>query len=266
MTIETLKDLAHELQEVCAWAQDNGPVTEDHVTQIVQTALNMPTALRSGNGKGLFTFIPHRQVNINQFRDNVLRKHPGCNIDTTFNYCQTIIVFGICQEEPDEEFFPLDQVKNSWSNQQRKVESEWWSNCQARLSQSTPLGGNMPYWLKNQIVCHTLALTAAALESRRLGYAVQFLTVDPLSKHFYNEYPDLIGKPYIPMHCLLLGTKPSIVKMSHRRNRSYQWVKDKDSIIQADQVTMDQKLHYDYDKFRLTPNGHEHLRNTYTPV
>jgi hypothetical protein len=269
MMIETIKNLAHELQEVCAWSPENEPIPDAHVTQIMQTALNMPTALGSGMGKGTFMFVPHRAPGgLEKFQEGVLRKHPGCNIDTTFNHCTTVIVFGICQEEPDEDYFPADQIGNPRVQQRQAIEKEWFSKSVERMSQygHSPLGNELPYFLKNQIVCHSLALSAAALECRRLGYHVQFLTLDRLAGHFYREYPDIVGRPFIPMHCILTGTKPSLVKMSHRRNRGYKWAKDSDFLVRPDDITMDQELHYPYDNFRLTPNDHEPLRNTYKPV
>ena len=252
----SLEHIAHNLQQVCSWAPDNQAVKEEHVTQIVQTGLNMPSACRGGIGKGLFTFIPHRQMPINKFRD-LLRKHPGCNLDTTFNYCKTAIVFGICpgKSDPNPDFFPIDHKSISGTEQQR-IEKKWWNECYSRLSQKSPLGEEIPYWLKNQLVQHMCALTASALEAKRLGYAVQFLTCDVMTKDFYKEYPDLIGKPYIPMHCLLLGTSPESVKISHRRNRAYRSVNHTDAVIEFDNIASDAELHFEFDDFRMTPNQH----------
>jgi len=270
MAIETIKDLAHELQEVCSWAPENQAIPESHVTQIMQSALNMPTALSSGMGKGTFMFVPHREEGgIDKFVNSVLRTHPGCNIDTTFNYCQSIIVFGICQDEFDPTYFPVDQIGNIETQKRIQARETWFKGAQGRAkTEHSPLGNVLPYFLKNQIVTHTLALGAAALECRRLGHPVQFLTVDKLAPSFYTAYPNMAGegRAYIPMHCLLTGTTPLRVKMSHRRNRGYQWAKDTDTLVRADAISEDQELHYEYDDFRLTPNAHEPLRNTYTPV
>ena len=88
--MESIKDLAHELQEVCYWADDNQPATETHLSQIAQSSMNMPTALRSGMGKGLVYFIPSRyEGGFQKFRNTVLRQHPGCNLDTNFNNCNS---------------------------------------------------------------------------------------------------------------------------------------------------------------------------------
>ena len=270
--IESIKDLAHELQEVCYWADDNQPAIESHLSQIVQSSMNMPTALRSGMGKGLVYFIPSRhEGGFGKFRDSVLRQHPGCNLDTNFNNLNSGIIFGICQEQGDKNFIPPSEEANKlnpWKIKRDADENTWWSETDIRTAQfGTPIGNkDLPYWIKDQIVCYSMSLAAAALESRRLGYHVQHLTIDKLAVHVYKNYPNLIDRPWIPLHGIFLGTKAERVKMSHRRNRSYEWVKDHKAVIKTDEVPESEKVHYEYDdKYRCTPNSHEPYLETYTP-
>lgn len=272
MSIETLKNLALDIQEVCTWAPDNDAIPEHDITQIMQSAMNMPTTLVEVHGKGLFMYVPHRQEGgITRFRDTVLRKHFGCNIDTTFNYCKTSIVFGICQAK-DDSYDIEERLKASWHRyddhqKQIALEKAWFDDIPNRLQQhGTPFGEQIPYFLKAQIMNYTMALSAAALECKRLGYHVQFFTLDRLAKYFYDEYPTVMNQPFIPMHCLNVGTVAGRVKMSHRRSRGHSWVKDTDPLIIADDISLDQELQYPFDKFRFTPNGHNPLRKTYKPI
>jgi len=270
--IESIKDLAHELQEVCYWADDNQPATESHLSQIAQSSMNMPTALRSGMGKGLVYFIPSRyEGGFKKFRDTVLRQHPGCNLDTNFNNLNSGIIFGICKEQSDGKNIGNDEIQNKnndWSRKRYADEKAWWNETEVRASQlGTPIGNkDLPYWIKDQIVCHSMSLAAAALESRRLGYHVQHLTIDKLAIHVYKNYPNLIDRPWIPLHGIFLGTKAERVKMSHRRNRSYNWVTNDKAVIRTDEVPQSEKVHYEYDdKYRCTPNSHEPYLETYAP-
>jgi len=259
--LDSLEKLAINIMEVAAWAPENQPVPEHHITQIVQTALNMPTG--QNHGKGIFTMVPHRMGAFDHYKNIV--KTIGCNIDTTINHCHTALVFGVCPTQGDSTY-PLptddDDIRD------RAERDHWWSGCKDRWREfNTPFGDHMPSWLRTQITIHSMALSASAMEARRLGYHVQFLTVDRLANLFWSTYPSMMSTPWIPMHVINLGTHPHRIKHTHQRNRSHAWVTDQSSVVVADQVPVDQPLLREYDGDRmLTPHDHLAYRYTYKPL
>lgn len=255
--LESIEHLAADILEVAAWAPENQAVPEHHITQIVQTALNMPTGIN--HGKGTFTMIPHRMSDFDRYKN--IMTNIGCNIDTTLNHCHTALVFGICQNQLDSTYTP--PADDHW-HQEHATRKRWWADCHTRCDEfNTPFGDLMPTWLRTQVVINSMALTGAAMEARRLGYYVQFLTVDRLSPLFWSAYPHMMSQPWIPMHVINLGTHPLRIKHTHQRNRSHAWVTDQSDVIVADQVPVDQPLLHEYDDTIMTPTDHQPYRSTY---
>ena len=257
----SIESLAHDLHQVTSWHPENQPCTESDLTQIVQAAINMPTSRDDLRGTAIW--IPHRSGDATKFRDSVLRTCKRA-IDWTYNHCHTSIVFLLHQgTTPDND----PDVFVPW-----KLRTKWWGKCRERLfSDQTAFGKQVPIWLMDQIVSHTIQVSAAGLEARRLGYHVQFVTMSMALERAYteamwNNFPDIVAGNYIPMHCLNIGTRPLRVKLSDRRNRMWQWVTDQDHIIRPDLVPQDRPFHYEKTDVIMNCQDQNQFRGTYKPL
>ena len=226
--MSTIADLAHNIQQVTQWGHHNQAPTEEHFTQIMQAALNMPKCCSTGEDlgwdhRGLVLWAPHRSNKFDDFRD-VVMKETKCNLDYDFKNLKATLVFMLtpskpCPEEPQAVMDHQNHQKNLSERQ------AYWSQALSRAQEDYggySMGNPVPAWLCQYLMTATLALSASALQARQLGYHVQFLNLQRVSIPMLTHFADVCnGRPYMPFVALNVGTHADQRHMSLRRNRTY---------------------------------------------
>lgn len=244
--MSTIADLAHNIQQVTRWGHHNQAPTEEHFTQIMQAALNMPKSAPTGNDlgwdhKGLVLWAPHRSDEFDSFRD-VVMSATKCNLDWDFKHLKATLVFMLTPSEPCPHT-PL-VVMDHQNHQKHLAERQaYWSQALARTQEhhdGHSIGYTMPDWLCQYVMNATMALSASALQARQLGYHVQFLSLQRVSIPMLTHFADVCnGRPYMPFVALNVGTHADERHMSLRRNRTYGKVSHSDHIWFAEGGVVD---------------------------
>jgi len=244
--MDNIADLAHAMQQVTQWAPDSEGPTEDHLDQIIRASLSVQKTCVSS--KGFNIWLPHRQGLHKEWIKEVVEPHLTCLLDLGFEGCHKSLVYLFTPDVIDPEVVWDD-------NEKADVQSRlpWWKNMPNRYNTPghTALGKNIPNWTKNYFVNSGFMLLAAGLEARRLGYHVQYVTLEQISQFMYNHPKfgkNVQAEPYIMTTALNIGTKPLHAKMSTKRNRAYNMVtKERRShIYKPDAVTDDVPMHYEW--------------------
>jgi hypothetical protein len=278
--LESIEHLAHSIQQTTRWGHHNQAPTEEHFTQIMQAALNMPRFCSTGNDlgwdhKGLVLWAPHRSDQFDGFRDVVLSA-TKCNLDWNFKHLKATLVFMLTPSEPcpQSALAVMDHKNYQKDLAERQV---YWSQALSRAKEhhaGYSMGNRgdqftVPDWLCQYLMTATLALSASALQARQLGYHVQFLNLQRVSIPMLTHFGDVCnGRPYMPFVAMNVGTHADQRHMSLRRNRTYGKVTHTDHTWFAENGMADDPqqpvgTEWSDELISTTQNQFEHRHNYY---
>mgnify|MGYP001283388291 CR=1 FL=1 len=247
----SINNLAKRTYQPIGWKKGNKPIPEDHLTDIVECALNMPcamlTATEQGNYKPYELWIPHRESEL----ENAL----GCASvwgldqcqDHTFNNVSTALVYILKEPEhvADKELSKNDyefdatgshlgddkimdvRIAKDWDSTEKllktKLTEELVKKKSMAYSHSPFCISPFAMWNSEHLVGLNLtvglAMGAVSLRCRELGYFCQNYTAYRQTLTWHSKYKNKFqhsGK-WFPYMIQLLGTNPEAVKISQTR-------------------------------------------------
>ena len=245
----TVNDLAKKTVQPIGWRDDNSPIPEKDINDIVQCATNMPAALLTLPTKKPFKiWIPHRENEL----DNALAcasvwAMDQCQ-DQTFNNASTVLVYVMTEPEHiqrkktklDIESIPKMQsnipddpimdaiIKKDWNNTKQLLEDQKQIEHDKKASghyDTAPMLLN-PFanWNSEHLsglnLSIGMAMGSVSLRCRELGYYCQFYTAYRQSIDWHQQYGNKFQKDgkWFPYMLQIIGTKPEAGKMSSRLN------------------------------------------------
>tara|TARA_S200000501_G_scaffold153454_1_gene144627 strand:+ start:1540 stop:2583 length:1044 start_codon:yes stop_codon:yes gene_type:complete len=247
----SINNLAKRTYQPIGWKKDNKPIPEDHLTDIVECALNMPCAMLTAtehcNYKPYELWIPHRESEL----ENAL----GCASvwasdqcqDHTFNNVSTALVYILKEPEhvadkvlskTDYEFDANQSHLGTDKVMDLRIAKDWDSTqklLKTKLTEELVRKKSMTYsdspffispfamWNAEHLVGLNLtvglAMGAVSLRCRELGYYCQNYTAYRQTLTWHSKFENKFhssGK-WFPYMIQLLGTHPEAVKISEAR-------------------------------------------------
>ncbi len=248
----SINNLAKVTYQPIGWKKDNKPIPEDHLTDIVECALNMPCALLTAtehcNYKPYELWIPHRESEL----ENAL----GCASvwasnqcqDQTFNNVSTALVYILKEPEhvadkvisnTDYEFdanqshLGTDEIMDlhiakDWDSTQKLLKTKLTEELVKKKSMTYK---DSPFFISPFAMWNAehlaglnltvgLAMGAVSLRCRELGYYCQYYTAYRQTLTWHSKFGNKFhssGK-WFPYMIQLLGTHPEAVKISQTRD------------------------------------------------
>ena len=246
----SINNLAKRTYQPIGWKKDNKPIPEDHLTDIVECALNMPcallTSIKQGNYKPYELWIPHRESELeNALSCASVWADNQCQ-DNTFNNVTTALVYILKQPEHVEGIDPSsnnneDAARSCAGNDQMidlQIAKDWDSTeklLRDKLGEEDTKRNNMAYdkppffinpftgWNAEHLMGLNLtvglAMGAVSLRCRELGYFCQNYVAYRQTLTWHERYKNKFqhkGK-WFPYMIQYIGTCPEAIKISQSR-------------------------------------------------
>lgn len=247
----SINNLARRTYQPIGWKKDNQPIPEDHLTDIVECALNMPCALltstQQGNYKPYELWIPHRESELeNALSCASVWAMDQCQ-DHTFNNVTTALVYilkepehveGIDLSTNDNEVdaarshVGIDKIidlhiAKDWERTEKLLCDKLHEEDAKRNNKAydnppffiNPFTGWNAEHLMGLNLTVGLAMGAVALRCRELGYFCQNYVAYRQTLTWHAKYQNKFqqkGK-WFPYMIQLLGTCPEAIKISQTR-------------------------------------------------
>ena len=247
----SINNLSKRTYQPIGWKKDNKPIPEDHLTDIVECALNMPcallTATEQANIKPYKLWIPHRELELeNALSCASLWGLNQCQ-DQTFNNASTVLVYILKEPEHladidlSKNDYEFDDTKSHVGNDQIMgvhITKDWDTTKKLLIKKLTeedtkresmtyndspfcinPFTGWNAEHLAGLNLTIGLAMGAVSLRCRELGYFCQNYTAYRQTLTWHTKYKNKFqsqGK-WFPYTMQVLGTSPEAVKISQTR-------------------------------------------------
>jgi len=266
----SVKDLSIKTVQPIGWTAENQAIPEEHVSDLVQCACNMPTGLlsthRDQNGhyhnvKPYKVWIPHREgelqnaLNIagswaqNQCQDQIFSNvktaliyiisEPDHLADSKVNQSTRKAWEGFAGVREDEVADSV--IKQDWNNYAEFLTPFWEQEKTKRQKKQYNQGPPdiIPFHgFNNEHVSSIaqtvgLAMSAVSLRSRELGYYTQFFTAYRQTICWHDFYKGKFHSEYkwFPYFIQMIGTHPEGAKISQNRLKNKDMVKDTSAFI-----------------------------------
>ena len=274
----SINSLAKQTVQAIGWEKDNRRIPEEHLTDIVECALNMPcaplTATEQTNIKPYELWIPHRESELeNALSCASLWAMDQCQ-DQTFNNASTVLVYVLKEpkhlagkdlskkyfEVPDTySIFGNDkmmdfQISKDWANTKKLIIKKLMEEATKRKSlayKTGPMHLN-PFFMWNAEHVTSVNLTiglamgAVSLRCRELGYFCQNYTAYRQTVPWHLQYKNKFhsrGK-WFPYMMQVIGTSPEAVKIS--KTREFRQVKNHtQTLFDPNHIDVDQTVKVD---------------------
>lgn len=239
MSIEELS--ANTLQAV-AWKEQNESIPENHLNDIIECALNMPS---TSNTKEWSVWVPHREGLLEDALSCATTWSSNCCQDTFFRNAKTMLVYMVKETEhtknthpadylpdgPSVSYFGQDEimdqmVKNDWEKTKKIIDNQLIDEqsrknskkFDGRPSPVVPFWGWNPEHLQNLYVNIGLAMGASILKIKELGYWHQFQTVYRQTTSWHTRFGNKFNQDgkWWPLAIQIIGTKPAGAKINTR--------------------------------------------------
>jgi len=241
----SLTDLSATTVQSIAWKEENESIPENHLNDIMECALNMPSTPHSlSNTKQWSVWVPHREGLLEEALSCTATWSSNCMQDTFFRNAKTVLVYIVKETEHIKNTHParakagphmsrvgyddeMDQIiKNDWGKTKKIIDDQL-ADEQSKKNKKNfdnPPPHIIPFWgwnpehLTQLNINVGLALGASVLKVRELGYWHQFHTAyrDTTSWHtrFGNKF-NQDGK-WWPFAIQIIGTNPAGAKINSR--------------------------------------------------
>jgi hypothetical protein len=248
--------------QVAAWSNDNGPVPEQDINAIVQSAVDMQTAPGLGytdknyyvNAKPYDIWIPHRENELENALAIASTFAMNQAQNQIFNNVKTMLVFMVSEprhvmtasndppiwdKELNDSHSWVSSAYGSDGEMDQKVKQEWnkFNSYMdellkvERYKKEKKQYDSLPDMVVPYHVFHQehvtmiyqsvgMAMASAVSKCRELGYYSQFHTTYRRSVAWHDFYGNKFHpeKKWYPTAILLIGTQPSVGKISASRN------------------------------------------------
>lgn len=251
----SINTISSQTVQPIAWKKDNKQIPEDHLNDIVECAINMPSAgltasPEAGNKKSYQIWIPQRESELeNALACASLWSCDQCQ-DQTFNNASTVLVYILKEPEhlaniavPDLD--PNDITSYAFWDQQMdiRIAKDWNGTqklLQKLLDEEATKKNSMKYndrpvelnpftgWYSEHVSALNLtlgmAMAASALRARELGYFCQHYTAYRQTVTWHDQYKNKFHKDgkWFPYMIQIIGTSPEAVKIAPSRIRKQQ--------------------------------------------